>query len=764
MKKQISFALAIGAVVLMASPVRGEVLYNLTSLDGSDAWSINNSGQIVGYSGGHAALFDPTGGGNHIDLGTPGERYSLALSINDSGQIVGESETSFTGEHATLFDPTGGGNNINLGSPREDQSMALSINNSGQIVGFTLTENFELYATLFDPTGGGNNINLGGDASMAVSINNSGQIVGESGGHAALFDPTGGGNHIDLGTQSSLAWSINDSGQIVGSSNTASFELYATLFDPTGGGNNIDLGSLEGLQSMAYSINNSGQIVGEVFNRSGYYRATLFDPTGGGNNIDLNNLIYPDLGWELTSAKCINDKGYIVGRGHDPNGHWRAYLLTPIKPVTLIGIEIVGPNEVADNFSASYKAIAHYDNNNTGDVTVLAAWTVEPNMYASIETGLLTTKDTLEDQSVTVGAGYTEGDLTVEDDKVVDILAICPTGTALQFDGVDDYLDCGSDPSLDVTELTWSLWIKRAETTCINERALISNEGGGENTGGTYALQIDVGGQYQDKIQFVRHGDDVKNCPLSETAIQDTNWHHVAVTRKINRDVMVYIDGMLDAKGTIGTRTEFTKTVIGAGHTSYSNFNGTIDDVRIYNRALSAEEIQANMHDRLTGDELGLVGYWDFDEGVGQIVYDLSGNNNHGQLGSTPDIDESEPAWVKSDAPIGICTPYLIATMMTERALERKSALLEEFHATLAQESTAYEALEEWLESAEFGDFNKGDIVTAKQRIHSAIRHEVQSIDTLEKSIEKLEDALSALGYEPALLEPNQPPSPTPSP
>ena len=44
----------------------------------------------------------------------------------------------------------------------------------------------------------------------------------------------------------------------------------------------------------------------------------------------------------------------------------------------------------------------------------------------------------------------------------------------------------------------------------------------------------------------------------------------------------------------------------------------------------------------------------------------------------------------------------------------------------------------------------KGDIVTAKQKIYSATQHEEQSVDALEKSIEKLEGALSALGYDPA--------------
>jgi hypothetical protein len=422
------------------------------------------------------------------------------------------------------------------------------------------------------------------------------------------------------------------------------------------------------------------------------------------------------------------------------------------EPRVLIGLEISGPNEVAENFRAGYKAIAYYDDDSTEDVTDLALWTVEPNMHASIEEGMLTTKDVVSDQSATILAGYTEGDVTVAAEKTIDILAICPTGTALSFDGVDDYVDCGSDQSLDVTELTWSLWFKRSETTYTNERALISNEGGGANTRGTYALQIDVGSQRQDKIQFVRHGD--STWPLSNTTIQDTDWHCIAVTRNDSGVAVIYIDGILDSTGTIGTRTAFTKTVIGAGHTEYSNFNGLIDEVTIYNRALSSEEIWANMHRRPSGDEPGLVGYWDFDEGLGQIVYDLSDHGNNGQLGSTPDVDVSDPAWIESDAPIGRCTPYLIATGSINEALKQKKASLEKLEAALDEEWTAYQALEELLDSGDYGDLKKGDIITAKQRIHSAIQHQEQAIKTLEKSINQLEDALIELRYEPELLIP----------
>ena len=86
------------------------------------------------------------------------------------------------------------------------------------------------------------------------------------------------------------------------------------------------------------------------------------------------------------------------------------------------------------------------------------------------------------------------------------------------------------------------------------------------------------------------------------------------------------------------------------------------------------------------------------------------------------------------------------AIIRIKHAIDEKVEALERIDAVLEKEWAACEVLEELLESGDYGDLKKGDIVGAKQNIHSAIQHQEQSKKALEKSIEKLEDALAFLG------------------
>ena len=71
---------------------------------------------------------------------------------------------------------------------------------------------------------------------------------------------------------------------------------------------------------------------------------------------------------------------------------------------------------------------------------------------------------------------------------------------------------------------------------------------------------------------------------------------------------------------------------IGGGTENGNAFNGHIDEVRVWSIARSAEDIFDQMYLQLNGEEQGLVGYWNFNEGEGLFAYDLSDNQNHGDI------------------------------------------------------------------------------------------------------------------------------------
>ena len=227
---------------------------NLAPGEYGEARAINDNGWIVGDVSimplGVAARFSPS---PKTNLGTLGGSLSNAYAINNNGKIVGGAETS-SSYYACIFDSTGGGANIGLGTlDGYNTSKAHSINNLDDIVGWAFKGSSSSFsAVLFDSTGGGANINLGAldysyNQSIALSINDRGQIVGSAfysisshGKVAVLFDPTGQGNNIDLNTlvQPPSGWwlssanCINNNGWIVGDMTNASGETHAFLLTP----------------------------------------------------------------------------------------------------------------------------------------------------------------------------------------------------------------------------------------------------------------------------------------------------------------------------------------------------------------------------------------------------------------------------------------------------------------------------------------------------------------------------------------------------
>jgi hypothetical protein len=157
----------------------------------------------------------------------------------------------------------------------------------------------------------------------------------------------------------------------------------------------------------------------------------------------------------------------------------------------------------------------------------------------------------------------------------------------------------------------------------------------------TDGWQIYAGGNSFDingAIQFERFGCDVID---GTTDLRDNEWHYISIVIE-NEVISIFIDGQLEIAvsndsclPTNGNNSSSNEIFIGEAshdHNGVENFPGKIDNITIWHKSLSNQEIQYYMNCPPNGDEEDLVGYWNFEEGEGETVIDLSGNGNDGTI------------------------------------------------------------------------------------------------------------------------------------
>jgi len=165
-------------------------------------------------------------------------------------------------------------------------------------------------------------------------------------------------------------------------------------------------------------------------------------------------------------------------------------------------------------------------------------------------------------------------------------------GKALKFDGKDDYVEVHDSPSLDVTDaITIEAWIYPIRYPLHRYHAGIVGRGGWDIGSG---YEVDLG--YKE-MNGVFELNTRRSSLYSESRIPLNQWTHIAATLK-NTDAVIYINGKIDASGTVNSLITNNRPLqIGRrdpGNNFVAYFDGIIDEVRIYNRALSTEEIKAH--------------------------------------------------------------------------------------------------------------------------------------------------------------------------
>ncbi|WP_169853022.1 DUF6259 domain-containing protein [Anaerohalosphaera lusitana] len=165
--------------------------------------------------------------------------------------------------------------------------------------------------------------------------------------------------------------------------------------------------------------------------------------------------------------------------------------------------------------------------------------------------------------------------------------------SALNFDGVDDYIALGTDPALSGTfGFSISAWIKTTASGVIIQQR--DGSVGGYN--GQYIVRVNSDGT----AGFVVYNDGYQLNFASTQKVNDGNWHHIVAVRQGN-DGYIYVDAGAPATDSGPVKSLNANLAVSIGvdiRDSVGYFDGVIDDVKIYNYPITAQRIT----DIYTGD------------------------------------------------------------------------------------------------------------------------------------------------------------------
>ncbi len=248
--------------------------------------------------------------------------------------------------------------------------------------------------------------------------------------------------------------------------------------------------------------------------------------------------------------------------------------------------------------------------------------------------------------------------------------SINPPGNALAFDGTDDYIRVYNDSTLSPeTEITVEFWTKSATPTWSGYYSHIYKRN-------QYWI-IPYNGSRRIDFRVYNQDGSYRNLRYDiPTGIDIQDWHHYSFTYD-GQIMRTYIDGKQVASRVytdieaINIDNRYNLRIGRSYNGSNYYYQGRIDEVRIWHKALTADQIEylknrtineelVNDMVGITWDELGL--YYRFDQGIAgaenpgeYYVFDFSGKGNRGILYNFQLVGESSN-WVRSNAALGVTT------------------------------------------------------------------------------------------------------------
>jgi hypothetical protein len=215
---------------------------------------------------------------------------------------------------------------------------------------------------------------------------------------------------------------------------------------------------------------------------------------------------------------------------------------------------------------------------------------------------------------------------------------------ALAFDGVDDYASVGTARSPQIMrDQSLMLWFRPegSASGASEELQVMFTLRRSGWSGIALALDHDV------PLAYNVFGP--RDLARSTTELKPGEWHHLAYVTSGSVSTL-YLDGAVTATGEEpATNRTPIQAFVGSLDGYRDMFHGAIDELRVYDRKFTTEEIEAVAAGVRPDDAEPLVIYLPFDEVQGARSYDRSGLGNHAELGDG--VPELMPQRIAVDAP-----------------------------------------------------------------------------------------------------------------
>ncbi len=217
----------------------------------------------------------------------------------------------------------------------------------------------------------------------------------------------------------------------------------------------------------------------------------------------------------------------------------------------------------------------------------------------------------------------------------LNVVALSGWGTALSFDGVNDYVSV-PDGVYFQGNFTIEAWVY---PRAYSPWARVLDFGYGQNW--ILLTFCDSSGMKP----HLRVGGGTFTAPGT---LRTNEWVHLAASVS-GTTCVIYTNGVVAGTGTVEMPANVVRTsnkIAASNYPGEQNANVMLDEIRLWSVARSGSQILSSMNQRLTGTEDGVVAYWHFDEGTGTTAADATGHGFTGTL-------VNGPSWVSSTVPKG---------------------------------------------------------------------------------------------------------------